>query len=92
MLKIRGRVLPSTLESISLWAERMAGGAVVNGETAHRGRAAGPAAGSGWSPSRRPTSRPCGPSRRPTSCCSAPGSLFTSVLPHLAVPEIARGA
>ena len=26
VLKIRGRVLPSTLESISLWAERMAGG------------------------------------------------------------------
>ena len=34
VLKIRGRVLPSTLESISLWAERMAGGAPVNGETA----------------------------------------------------------
>jgi uncharacterized cofD-like protein len=68
VLKIRGRVLPSTLEQIRLWAER-ADGDVVSGETRI---AAGPgaAAASGSGPSRA-TRRPSTPSARPISCCSA---------------------
>jgi uncharacterized cofD-like protein len=89
VLKIRGRVLPSTLESISLWAERMAGGPPVNGETA---------IGEGDGPCRRvwlePEPRAHGPAVQAVEEADlvllGPGSLFTSVLPHLAVPEIAR--
>jgi uncharacterized cofD-like protein len=88
VLKIRGRVLPSTLESISLWAERMAGGPPVSGETA---------IGEGEGPCRRvwlePEPQAHGPAVRATEEADlvllGPGSLFTSVLPHLAVPEIA---
>jgi uncharacterized cofD-like protein len=89
VLKIRGRVLPSTLESISLWAERMAGGAPVNGETA---------IGEGEGPCRRvwlePEPEAHGPAvtaiEEADLVLLGPGSLFTSVLPHLAVPEIAQ--
>jgi uncharacterized cofD-like protein len=88
VLKIRGRVLPSTLESISLWAERMAGGAPVNGETA---------IGEGQGPCRRVWLEPEPAAHAPAVAAIeeadlvllGPGSLFTSVLPHLAVPEIA---
>jgi uncharacterized cofD-like protein len=88
VLKIRGRVLPSTLESISLWAERMAGGPPVSGETA---------IGEGEGPCRRvwlePEPQAHGPAVRAIEEADlvllGPGSLFTSVLPHLAVPEIA---
>lgn len=88
VLKIRGHVLPSTLTQISLWAER-ADGTSVSGESAI-------AAGTG--PCRRVWLEP-----EPTAHAPAlraveeadiillgPGSLFTSVLPHLAVPELAE--
>ena len=88
VLKIRGRVLPSTLESISLWAERMGGGN-VRGETA---------IADGTGACRRvwlePEPRAHGPAVQAIEEADlvllGPGSLFTSVLPHLAVPEIAR--
>jgi uncharacterized cofD-like protein len=88
VLKIRGRVLPSTLEQIRLWAER-ADGRAVCGETRI-------AAGDG--PCRRvwlepePTAHP--PALEAIAQADlvllGPGSLFTSVLPHLAVPELAE--
>jgi uncharacterized cofD-like protein len=82
-------VLPSTLESISLWAERMAGGPPVNGETA---------IGEGGGACRRVWLEPEPQAHEPAVraieeadlVLLGPGSLFTSVLPHLAVPEIAR--
>ena len=88
VLKIRGRVLPSTLDQISLWAERASGGA-VRGETA---------IGEGAGPCRRvwlePQPEAHGPAVRAIAEADlvllGPGSLFTSVLPHLAVPEIAE--
>jgi uncharacterized cofD-like protein len=88
VLKIRGRVLPSTLDSISLWAERASGGS-VRGETA---------IGQGAGPCRRvwlePEPEAHGPAVRAIEEADlvllGPGSLFTSVLPHLAVPAIAR--
>jgi uncharacterized cofD-like protein len=88
VLKIRGRVLPSTLAQIRLWAERE-DGSHVSGETRI---AAGPGA------CRRVWLEP-EPAAYPPAVAAiedadlvllGPGSLFTSVLPHLAVPEIAR--
>jgi len=88
VLKIRGRVLPSTLEQIRLWAEREDGEAVC-GETRI-------AAGRG--PCRRvwldpePAAHPPALEaiREADLILLGPGSLFTSVLPHLAVPGIAE--
>jgi uncharacterized cofD-like protein len=88
VLKIRGRVLPSTLEQIRLWAER-ADGEAVCGETRI-------AAGRG--PCRRvwlePEPAPHAPALEAIGEADlillGPGSLFTSVLPHLAVPGIAE--
>jgi uncharacterized cofD-like protein len=87
VLKIRGRVLPSTLEQIRLWAEREDGEAVC-GETRI-------AAGDGAC--RRVWLDPEPAAHPPALEAIAeadlvllgPGSLFTSVLPHLAVPELA---
>lgn len=87
VLKIRGRVLPSTLAQIRLWAERATGEAVC-GETRIT---AGPGA------CRRvwlePTPEAHGPAleaiARADLVLLGPGSLFTSVLPHLAVPDLA---
>jgi uncharacterized cofD-like protein len=88
VLRIRGRVLPSTLAQVRLWAERVDGNAVC-GETQ---------IASGVGACRRVWLEP----REPAAHAPAleaiaeadlvllgPGSLFTSVLPHLAVPEIA---
>jgi uncharacterized cofD-like protein len=89
VLKINGRVLPSTLAQVRLWAERDDGSAVC-GETAI-------AAGAGAC--RRVWLQPERPPGHPTALQAiaeadlvllGPGSLFTSVLPHLAVPEIAE--
>ena len=88
VLKIRGRVLPSTLQNIRLWAER-ANGDLVSGET-------NIAAGEG--PVRRVWLEPQ-PMVHPPSIRAiedadllvlGPGSLFTSVLPHLSVPRLAK--
>ncbi|HWH14035.1 MAG TPA: gluconeogenesis factor YvcK family protein [Miltoncostaeaceae bacterium] len=87
VLKIRGSVLPSTLRHVHLWAERE-NGERVRGET-------NIAAGVG--PCRRVWLDPPPEAHGPALDAIAqadlvvlgPGSLFTSVLPHLAVPEIA---
>jgi uncharacterized cofD-like protein len=87
VLKIRGSVLPSTLAQVRLWAER-ADGEAVCGETRI-------AAGVGAC--RRVWLDPSPAAHGPTLAAISeadmlilgPGSLFTSVLPHLAVAEIA---
>ncbi|WP_217913179.1 gluconeogenesis factor YvcK family protein [Miltoncostaea marina] len=87
VLKIRGRVLPSTLDQIRLRAER-ADGTIVAGEST---------IGAGVGPCRRvwlePEPTPHAPALRAIEEADlvllGPGSLFTSVLPHLAVPEVA---
>ncbi|MCC6830408.1 MAG: YvcK family protein [Thermoleophilia bacterium] len=88
VLKIRGSVLPSTLQHVRLWAER-ADGQHVCGETN---------IASGVGACRRVWLDPPPVAHRPAIEALAnadiivlgPGSLFTSVLPHLAVPEIAE--
>ena len=86
VLKVNGRVLPSTLEHVRLWAER-ADGSVICGETV---------IGSGAGACRRIWLDPA-PDAHPRTIDAildadlvllGPGSLFTSVLPHLAVRDI----
>ena len=87
VLKVRGAVMPSTLHQVKLWAERV-DGSVVCGETN---------IAAGFSPCRRvwfdPAPEAYGPAvaalERADVIVLGPGSLFTSVLAHLAVPEIA---
>jgi uncharacterized cofD-like protein len=89
VLRIHGRVLPSTLSQVRLWAER-ADGTTVSGETQIT---------AGRGPCRRVWIEPAGiPAHAPALQAIAeadlvllgPGSLFTSVLPHLAVPALAE--
>ena len=86
VLKVNGRVLPSTLEQVRLWAERV-DGSIVCGETQ---------IGSGQGACRRVWLDPA-PDAHPRTIDAildadvvllGPGSLFTSVLPHLAVRDI----
>jgi uncharacterized cofD-like protein len=87
VLKIRGRVLPTTLQQVRLWAERV-DGSTGCGES-------NIAAGTGacrrvWLD---PTPVAHAPAVEAIAAADVvvlgPGSLFTSVLPHLSVPEIA---
>ncbi len=89
VLRVRGQVLPSTLSEVSLWAER-ADGRRVKGESAIT---------AGEGACRRMWLEPMSPPAHPPAVEAiygadllllGPGSLFTSVLPHLAVPEIAE--
>ena len=87
VLKIRGEVLPSTLAHIRLWAER-ADGEVVSGETRIAGGVG--ACRRVWldpEPAAHPPALEA--VRTADLVLLGPGSLFTSVLPHLAVPELA---
>lgn len=93
VLKVNGRVIPGTLQHVRLWAEREDGSESC-GETL---------IASGVGACRRVWLDP-EPSAHPDAVAAiadadlvllGPGSLFTSVLPHLAVGEIAdavRGA
>jgi uncharacterized cofD-like protein len=89
VLRIRGEVLPSTLAEVSLSAERV-DGTRVTGESA---------ISQGTVPCRRMWLEPEAPAAHGPALDAiasadlvllGPGSLFTSVLPHLAVPEIAE--
>jgi uncharacterized cofD-like protein len=88
VLKVNGRVLPSTLEQVRLWGER-SDGEVVCGETR---------IGSGTGSCRRVWLDP-EPLAHPRAIDAildadmvllGPGSLFTSVMPHLAVSDIGK--
>lgn len=88
VLKIRGRVLPTTLAPIRLWAEKI-GGRAIRGETAI---SATPGACSRvWlEPERPPAHEPAVEAILDADLVLlGPGSLFTSVLPHLVIPDIA---
>jgi uncharacterized cofD-like protein len=87
VLKIRGRVLPSTLQQVRLWAERVDGSTGCGESNIAAGLGA----------CRRvwldPTPQAHGPAVDAIAAADlvvlGPGSLFTSVLPHLSVPQIA---
>ncbi|MEW6582632.1 MAG: gluconeogenesis factor YvcK family protein [Actinomycetota bacterium] len=89
VLRINGQVLPSTLAHVRLWAERE-DGTTVCGETQIAG---------GRGACRRVWLDPAAPAAHAPALAAirdadvvlmGPGSLFTSVLVHLAVPEIAE--
>lgn len=91
VLKVRGTVLPSTLDNVVLEA-RLADGRVVFGETAI-------AAETRNSPITKVTLRPGEPKALPAAVRAiasadaiilGPGSLFTSIVPNLLVPGIRR--
>lgn len=88
VLKISGRVLPSTLTDVRLWGEK-GGGEHLVGETRIAG-ASGPCKRVWLEP------EPAGYESAVRAISEAdlvvlgPGSLFTSVLPHLAVPQLAQ--
>ncbi len=89
VLAVRGRVLPSTLEDVTLWAE-MEDGRRIEGESQI------PESGGKI---RRVGCIPEAPRALPRALEAlaeadliilAPGSLFTSIIPNLLVPEIAQ--
>ncbi len=91
VLKVRGTVLPSTLENVTLEAE-LAGGRLVSGETLIATQARG-------SSIVRVRLRPAEPKALPAAVRAieeadavvlGPGSLFTSIIPNLLVPGIRR--
>ncbi len=88
VLKINGRVLPSTLAQVRLWAERM-DGVTVCGEL-NIGSGSGACRRVWLDPSPLAHSATIDAILDADLVLLGPGSLFTSVLPHLAIPEIAH--
>jgi uncharacterized cofD-like protein len=89
VLAVRGRILPSTLEDVTLWAE-LADNTTVAGESRI------PASGC---PIKRVFLSPAGVAAYPEAVQAiltadlvvvGPGSLYTSILPNLLVKDIAR--
>lgn len=91
VLKVRGTVLPSTLDNVVLEAE-LADGRVVTGESAIASQARG-------APITKVRLRPSDPKALPAAVRAiaaadiivlGPGSLYTSIVPNLLVPGIRR--
>ncbi|WP_228021942.1 gluconeogenesis factor YvcK family protein [Vasconcelosia minhoensis] len=87
VLAVRGRVLPSTLSDVSLWAE-LSDGRLIEGES-NIARARGQIVGIGC----RPAQPPALPQvleaiEAADYIIIGPGSLYTSIIPNLLVPEI----
>jgi len=87
VLAVRGRVVPATFSDMTLWA-RMADGRYVEGES-NITHAQGTIARFGCTPS-DPPAQPAALRAIEGADCIAigPGSLYTSVIPNLLVPEI----
>ena len=100
LLGARGRVLPMSTTPIDITAE-VRGPGRRRSRRAHRVRGQVEVATTGGQiESRRPRPPDAGGVRGggrggawpPTGSCSGPGSWFTSVIPHLMVPALRRGA
>ena len=87
VLAIRGQVLPSTLEDVTLWAE-MSDGRWVEGES-KIAKAQGQIVRVGCNPPQPPATREAIDAIADADfIILGPGSLYTSVIPNLLVPEI----
>ena len=88
VLAVRGEVLPATLSDVSLWAE-LADGRRIEGESSIT-KANGKILKIGCTPAHPPAlPRAVEGLREADFIIIGPGSLYTSVIPNLLVPEIA---
>ncbi|MEG4516369.1 MULTISPECIES: gluconeogenesis factor YvcK family protein [unclassified Microcoleus] len=88
VLAVRGEVLPATLSDVSLWAE-LADGRRIEGESSIT-KANGKILRIGCTPAKPPAlPRAVEGLREADFIIIGPGSLYTSVIPNLLVPEIA---
>ncbi|ACK71054.1 protein of unknown function UPF0052 and CofD [Gloeothece citriformis PCC 7424] len=89
VLAIRGKVLPSTLADVSLWA-RLTDGRLIEGES-HITEAGGKIEQIGCFPS-NPRALPAAIKaiKEADYIIIGPGSLYTSIIPNLLVPEISK--